>query len=521
MDDIRSSTNPRRMDEPPRARGRTLRLAWACAAAVIFGAFGSIHCGGPASTTSGDAGLDATEDVVVIWLADAARDGAGDAASDVAASDVATSDEADVAAGTLAVTGHAVSGPLSILYLTGGWPAVTPLPSRHVAVLDAAGKLTNATTDATGGFAVEDVVPPYDAVVFPQAGDGADGPYVYVGLSTPHPRLVGSADVTDAGTTSATQHGGWLSVPLQLGACGATTCELETLISGSPTDGFLYNSNNAPVAESTSTPTGHVYADWTGPSIATTINFDFLEADPSFQHFWTASGSAIFVDTVTADYNLLTLSPVTTLGSVTLEATTTGIPASWGAPTTQLSLVYPDNGPTASLGQVQSTSIVSGVPDIIGATLSASSCAQTPSGATLVQYACAYADALPLSTATIALTVAPPPLVTSPQSGATLPSTGSIAWTTTVMDQVYGVDLFWSAADGGAGQGESVFTSGTSVDVARLVTLGAAPPSGPLTLYIQGSGQVASLDAIVDDQTLATSNGTSTSLVDLTFTLAP
>jgi len=75
-------------------------------------------------------------------------------------------------------------------------------------LLDAARTLTNVTTDATGSFAVQDVAPPFDAVVFPQAGDLVDGPSAYIGLSTPHPRLEGSADVTDAGTagTAGSQH---------------------------------------------------------------------------------------------------------------------------------------------------------------------------------------------------------------------------------------------------------------------------------------------------------------------------
>lgn len=295
------------------------------------------------------------------------------------------------------------------------------------------------------------------------------------------------------------------------------------MISGVVPGGFLYSSNNSPVAYSTSTPTVYVEPQWLGPSIATTINFDFLEADLSFQHFWIASGSAGFADTVTSDYSLLTLSPVATLGNVTVAATATGMASSWGAPMTTLSLNYPDNGPVASLAQVQSTSIVSGVPDIVGATLSASSCAQTPSGVLPEQYACGSAYDLPLSTATIALTV-DPLVVTSPQSGATLASTGSFAWSATAKGQVYDVDLAWSPSDGGGTQTSyvSLFTSGTSIDVARLVTLGVAPPFGPVTLYLTGSGQVASLDAVVDEQILADSDLTSLSDVfGLAFNLAP
>jgi hypothetical protein len=99
-------------------------------------------------------------------------------------------------------------------------------------------------------------------------------------------------------------------------------------------------------------------------------------------------------------------------------------------------------------------------------------------------------------------------------------ATGKIAWTGGSTTEVFGV-FFMYTPDAGTSWEGWVRTSGSSIDLARLTKLGLPLSGGPTTITLRGDGRASSLDAMVDEQTLASPDETQLNLVNESFTLTP
>jgi hypothetical protein len=158
--------------------------------------------------------------------------------------------------------------------------------------------------------------------------------------------------------------------------------------------------------------------------------------------------------------------------------------------------------------------------------MSISSSISDPSSAGLWAAASfAAAPLIPPSTSNVALTIEPPTTFSAPALNGSLSATGTMTWSSPVAGQVYAATLVpYTNGDAGPVTGNpavTVFTSASSVPLTHLADLSVAPSPQPIWLRFIASGQVASLNALVDGQTLATPTGTSGSWVFLPFTLTP
>jgi hypothetical protein len=461
-----------------------------------------VHDGSSDAATSGDAvqPADAEADSVV----DAGGDSNGGATGNVDASTEVT------------VSGRALADGQSGAFVTISLPlswTTTPLAFRHIGLRDATGKLATTSTDANGAFQFTGVTPPYDAVVYP--GDPSGWPYVYLGLSTAHPRLAGPVVVQQRSVT--------INVSVQFQDCGSSTCQCAATY-WFPALQELESVGCGPVTPSNLTETFNPAMAWTGPATAT-ADLHVLEWDPQNQHFWHAVASGI---TMTANQAIsvpqLVLAPVPTLGNLSLTVTTNGVPQAW---TEQASIGYQYANNDGQIVLINGTAptLTSGVPNLAGASMSASASFMYPG--TLLQEGLTFARTLPLplSTASATVTVNAAPSLSSPVSAGTLSQSGTIAWSDASSNHVYSVALTpYVAADAGPNFGTTeawVFTSGSSVDLGRVTTMNVALSQQSTWLQLGAAGQVASLDAMLDEQTLATPDGTQGSWVSVPFTLTP
>lgn len=413
------------------------------------------------------------------------------------------------------VSGHVVAWPASGAFPGPNAPA---LAGRRVTVLDAAGKKTETVTDASGAFDVSGVIPPYDALVdTPQGATGSNFfQTVFVSIGTLHPRLLGQPEPADGGAPEPDGSGpptwrqGELDVPLQLPTCPSTNCsyylELVDHVSGSSLGGGRgsFSNQEAPF-------TALSIAGWYG-DVTDTVDVYVLAFDEACTSYWYGSytGGVLVQDKATTQLPV-TIAPsaVPNIGTFTLEASASAVPPAWGSPTLDVSLSFPGTQASASVAYVQSTSVAIEVPDILGATLGVQASSQDPDQNDPRAWAAAAANALPLTTGTRALAIPGPPVVTSPPyGGAVSLSGGAISWTAPSQAQVYFVELF-DLVDGGViGSVPYVLTGGGSIDLGRLSMLGVALPEGSWSVFVDGMGKVPSLDAILDESTLAVPDGT-------------
>lgn len=112
-----------------------------------------------------------------------------------------------------------------------------------------------------------------------------------------------------------------------------------------------------------------------------------------------------------------------------------------------------------------------------------------------------------------------------PQVKGTLASSGTIAWSGAPAGRVYAVSFLpYTASDAGLLVNNvvlSVYTSGSSIDMTLLAALGVEPAPQTLVLFMSAQGAVPSLNAMVDQQTLATPDGSAGSMVSLPFKMTP
>jgi hypothetical protein len=413
---------------------------------------------------------------------------------------------------SITVAGHAVElGALGGLLPFGN----APLAFREIGILDATGKLFTTSTDSRGAFEASGITPPYDAVVYP--GSSSDFPYVYFGLVTSRPRLVG--DVT------LTQYTAKVNTSIQFQNCGASSCQCSAT-DWLPDLSSYMSLGCGPISSNQLTVSLNPNVAWAGaPSI--TADLQVLEFDPQAQHFWhgVASGISIMANQTTTVPPLV-MAPVPTAGTLTVSVTNEGVPTTWQQQE-DLSLDYPSNDGFAELVINVAPPLVSGVPNIPGSTLAAGISATDPNSTTYTgSLTGARAHNLPLSTTSVALTLKPPPTVISPLNNSSLSQASSIQWSSTSTQQLYqAIILPLAQTDAGptlnAGPQAMVYTSGNSVDLSKLTSLGVTISPGLTFLELWSDGLVASLDAMVDEQTLAQADDTQWGIVFVEFTLTP
>jgi hypothetical protein len=427
--------------------------------------------------------------------------------------DASQSPEAgDAASGIDASTGATLSGQVTASgVLSPEVPSSTLLPFRTVGIRDATGKVFTTSSDASGAFQVQGVTVPYDAVVY--AGDPSGWPVVYLGLSTLQPRLGGSVDLPNRSMT--------LNVSVQFQDCGASTCQCSASYWFPALDSYVLA--GCGVNPSSLTASLNPQMGWAGPA-TTTADLHILEWDPQGQHFWHAVASGITMqENQTVTVPQLAVVAVPTAGTVTVSATTP-LPPSWNLQGS-VGYAFPNNDGTALFEYQQALPFSFGVPDMAGGTESVSASIVDPASTGL--YAAeSWANApVPLGTSSIALTVPPPATMTAPGYGQSLSVGGTMGWSTTTTGQVYSATLLpYVDGDAGFAFGNTeaqIITAGTSVDLAHLAELGVTLTAQSTWLQFRAYGTVASLDAIVDRQTLASPDGSVGSLLYVPFTLTP
>ncbi len=420
------------------------------------------------------------------------------------AAPIASSAPPDGGASTaITVTGYAVDKNRPTSRLSG----------RSVALLDATGRRVALTSDASGAFEASGIVPPYDALV--EGGAAGETPIAYLGLSTAAPRIGGWSSEVVCTTRSAT-----IDVPVALPACGSAECHYDVSLS-SAGDPLVGGSSGQSYDPSAPPQTMSVQASWCGDaSIAVALHV--LTSDDAYVRYAYASTTPIDVtDGATATAGMITPLAVPTAGTMTLSVASVGVPQTWGAPKTEILLVYPNGGGVAMLQSFDALYVETGVPDIAGATLTAQSLFRDPVPSDPYAAAMAETRGVALSTRESALTVDGAPVVTSPTSGGAVGITGGMAWTLGATDEVVDATLSTIGGSGDANVVADVFTSGVGIDLARLGALGIVLPLGNASLQLAAAGKVASLDAMIDGNTLATSDGSETSSVVERFAFTP
>jgi len=406
-------------------------------------------------------------------------------------------------------------------------PVPVRIAARKVTIVGADGKRTDVTSDASGAFTVSGVVPPYDAVV--AGGPVAQAyPIAFLGISTPHPRLLGFPDsLSGLAPNSAS-----INVVVEEPPCGSSACNINL----SPYDcsfsgAKIYGGESGGYMTPTTQTFAAVEINWSGSTTVACAGFNVLVSDKTYSHFWYGqAGVSNVANGATVTTYTATPMSIPSLGNITLIAAASPlIPAAWGEPELSILFNYPSaqGGGFAYLPQVnEGTSIVSGVPNMVGATLTASagigSDFNVPmSDPALDQRVWASANNVPLSTSTVSLTLGSPLSLSAPTENGTLSaSTGSAAWTWGSTGEVMVASLV-DMGDASASVQVVVYTGETTIALARLAKAGVTLTPSLQRGEFDELGKVASLDAMLDENTLAQPDDSETFYTNVAFTLTP
>jgi hypothetical protein len=476
---------------------------------VLLSSLALAACGGsPGSSSSGPGGSpssDAGTPVAPDARADAAPDGGGDAGP--AVDGAPNGDAGDDAPQPVAVSGHAVDLQ----------NASQPLVARTLVVIDATGTPFWTTTSATGAFSVAGVLPPYDVVVAAPPYPGGHR-YAFIGVSTPHPRVFGGPD---SEPVYPREHTAQLSVPIDLPACGTAECNVNFAYADLSNGGHEFTSGGFTKYTNSGLGGWGLAPFWYGSGTVAQLGLEVLVTDVPASRFWFASSNVGQVaDGSVVSAQQVTPSPVTTLDDATVAASEVNVPAQWRSPSLALWLDYPQNfgSGTALLTSAPAASLVSGVPDIAGAMLHATANTTSPPDPNFYGSSTAASPRVPLTSTNVALTLYGPPTATHPQPGGQLSTSGVIDWTGVPAKQVVDVEVYDQASDS---YELDVYAAGTSVDLKRLAVAGVSIATGAKAINLSSKGDVPSLDAMLDENTLASPDGSHDELVTIHFNAIP
>ncbi len=453
-------------------------------------------------------------------------DGSADAMEGDGA-DGAVSDSAvlDAPPSTVSVAGHAVAAlhlsdegysPVVVTFTT------TPLASRHVAILDANGVLTNLTTDGAGAFSATGVATPYDVVVFPSPENPSAPPIAYLSLTTPHPRLGAPPDAVVPAVPLYVNFYAPVTIPAACGPCvsyGCSSCQpsLEiaptgaALVSLRPTQNFIavtFDLSGDGGVDGIS----FSYA-FAGPN-STALTLDLVLDPANGNAYYAEQAIALPPDAGNSDaavgpvtLNELSLARVGTRGTLSTVLSTVGVSTSdWVSSSAGAWVNFPSGNSLPLISNL--------VWDIPGTTLMASILGGETSSASF-----AWSGIVPPPSVSPTLKVYGPPIVTVPTT--LTPTNGQITWAQSSSQQLLFMDLD-RQDDGGSYVTEcKVVTFGDTLDLAKLAALGVTIDSSVSGLFMWGYGSIGSLDALVDEGMLAVPDGTQATFAGMSVSFVP
>jgi hypothetical protein len=362
----------------------------------------------------------------------------------------------------------------------------TPLVGAKIALIDAAGVRSTTVTDSVGAFSIAQVQIPYDVLVSYDAPNQTNDPYAYLGLSTSHPRL-------RTMTSTTPSEGKWRQATVTVNltppdgtanAYGFSLDVRDATAHVTRIDGDIAGSGQG--ATSLDIP-----ISWWGDA---TLKFTYrgLLFDSTYQRFYSIETPGTVTEGGSTSVTFPPARQLSTIGNFAATVSPVSVPADLLPPMTNVSISYAD-GHSAYLASVHSTSVVTGIPNILGATIGVQSKAWRP-GYTDTRQSSANVNRLPLSTTNVTLAIYGPPILQQPDPGASLSvSTGKISWSSVSGTRLTSFRMI------SAGESLYVFTGGTNLHLTRVTDLGAKFVLGTADLVLEEHGKEDTVDTAVDE----------------------
>jgi hypothetical protein len=428
------------------------------------------------AVTDGDAASDTS-----LALPDAAGAFPTDAA-DSATLDDSPAAEASPDAGADA-TADVLEAATAILSVNGAIIDINgfPAPGLTVNVVDGSGASHVAVSDGAGTFTMTNVVTPYALTVAPPPGS-ASPPASYLGVTTATPTVV-AWFYAQQGVAS-------FNLSIAVPSCGTATCPVTVTVTAPSTTLFEETAYAAPGTTLDVVGMVNIAGMDSRGALVTA-----LVSDSVYSRYWYAqAGGSLTPAGPAVALGTLTPTPIPNATTLTLTSTSSGPIASWPV-TQQIIIQYPAGGGNVRLGAANSSVVSCAIPDILGATIEASSAANEADGGA---GALAAVTGLPLTTTTQTLAIAAPPTWLLPSAaGQAISSSGTLSWQPSGPDTLSLVFLTspnqtWSAY---------VATSAASIALTDLAKMGVVPPVGPYDIEVIQTAP-ASLDALLQSGTL-------------------
>jgi hypothetical protein len=379
-----------------------------------------------------------------------------------------------------------------------------PVANRQVKVRDSKGKVSDATTDANGAFAVPNVAPPYDLWIAASGADPNDEDSVYLGVSSMTIKVHG--DVTQ--TPAPQKHAGTASLDWTTPSCGGGSCRMRIVVRTS--DGSVVLGSHPGISPGTGPnhATGYfpplkMALTWYGAA-TTQADIGFLLSSQDFTTHFYAHSSVSVAEGQVAPVPLGTIPPVATVGVGTLTATSTA-PGTYQAANGTVYLQLPAPGGAFEYITGNLTPLSFGVPNIAGAMLAFHGLQSAPPSTSSVLIG---GDKINLPLVAGAQTIElgdPNPLTAPPENGPLSVQTGSIEMRAAPDPRLRIVTLAPATKPRCR-----IHSGDPKIDLSRLV--GLAPQLIPSSAEIIAEEQTRALDAYVVDVTAkATTRFASTS----------
>jgi hypothetical protein len=358
-----------------------------------------------------------------------------------------------------------------------------PIVGRSVRVLDASGTHVDVVTDAAGHFEALGVASPYDVRVSPEGL--TDAATIYLGIHDASPYLHAELATTPQAVVTQTFNVGALL------ATACATCEVS-FVTKSPHGGGGVTTNFPAGSSVASVALTHSFVSDGSPSEPVTLHVLVYDAGRTWFRYEEASLTAVAGRTSPGGVHtpqLVSVHPLT----VSLQAA--GVPASW-RPDLLASLVFSDGAATSILDTRGMPLLLTNVPVISGATLSAYGWSIDPiedTDPTIGDDVQTRSGKFPMSTSAIVLSATAPlhDIIPAPHSTISRKGPG-LSWSapaSTVTELVL-ID---------AAHGRSVaavLTEGVSVTWEKLDALGVSVTPGELSLNLAAVAH-AGLSAVV------------------------
>jgi hypothetical protein len=363
---------------------------------------------------------------------------------------------------------------------------------RNVTIVDRRGATKSVLTDDGGAFGFADVAAPYDLAVEPAPSGDVIVPTAFLGVRRRDPRL--ALPEHDAWVASASQT---LRMRVALPPCPSASCWV-TVASASPSGSSQATRAYGPGDEDAAFDLEHA---WRREPEADpeSVDVHVLAGDDARSAFAYAvvAGIAAAPGEIT-DLGTIVPAPIAATEPVTVSAQAPALPSSWGREI-GVALELP-GGATVPFSSAGAPALVTRLPRIAGAALSATAVAERPpveGRPELVRAARAWSGRVDLGATQVLLDLPAPPSIVRPRDGGTLSLRGrGLRWepgarSTTVLD-------LRDVAR--AGRDVRVVTGGDSVTFGRLERLGvAAPELGAHVLDVSVRSALSLDDALGED----------------------